>query len=58
MYSGIIQTAITKRLPLELDYRQPSDSKTGIMFQESTPGNTEYRDRPRPQEIEFDRRLI
>jgi len=58
MYSGIIQTAITKGLPLELDYRQPADAKTGIIFQESAPGSTEYRDRPDPQEIEFDRRLI
>jgi len=28
MYSGIIQTVITKRLP-ELDYRKPSDRITG-----------------------------
>ena len=29
MCSGIIQTAITKRLPLELDDRKPSNRRTG-----------------------------
>lgn len=56
MYSGIIQTAITKRLPLELDYRKPSDRTTGegraALAIESNRNNDDD-----PQEIEFYRLL-
>ena len=34
MSSGIIQTAISSRLPLELIYREPSRSDQSSVFQE------------------------
>jgi hypothetical protein len=56
MYSGIIQTAITKRLPLELDYREPSDRTTAegraALAFDSNKNNGDD-----PKEIEFDRLL-
>jgi len=56
MYSGIIQTSITKRLPLELEYRKPSEGTTGdgrapLAFD----GNKNHGDDP--LEIEFYRLL-
>jgi hypothetical protein len=35
MYTGIIQTAISTRLPLDLDYRRPAESRTRVLFLES-----------------------
>jgi hypothetical protein len=57
MYSGIIQTATSKRLSLELDYRRPDESGIGVLCQEAASGGTECRDRADSQKIEFDRLL-
>jgi hypothetical protein len=57
MYAGIIQSAISTRLRLELDYRKPSDWKNAVALQESAPGIPDYFDRAQSHEIEFDRLL-
>lgn len=56
MYRGIIQTAITKKLSLELDYRRPPDTRTEVTF-DSSSDTLEGYDRPQSREIEIDRLL-
>ncbi len=42
IYTGIIRTALTDDLPLELDYREPSDMKMNRRSQEWAVNSEEY----------------
>ena len=42
MYSGIVRTALTNTLPLELDYREPRDVKPDARAQEWAVNSEEY----------------
>ena len=42
MYSGIVRTALTNTLPLELDYREPRKVKPGTRAQEWDVNSEEY----------------
>jgi len=42
MYSGIVRTALTKGLPLELDYREPREVRSDARSQEWAVNSEEY----------------
>jgi hypothetical protein len=42
MYSGIIRTALTNELPLELDYREPNKRGSDARSQEWAVNSEEY----------------
>ncbi len=42
MYSGMVRTALTNTLPLELDYREPRDVKPDARAQEWAVNSEEY----------------